>query len=249
MKKTLLTALALGFASTMLIAGSAMATVHDYSYDDTVHNLPGYDTDIAGDTNGTPTIDKMTVSYDDAEINLTVTVYMTGRRVFDTLLINDGTSSGDWNSWDYYAVDQLLTNDDAYSGTAEDGFYSVEKIDPITGEITYATETLATTGRVGQLNGMVGGGEIGTSFDPVWNITDNGGTTSNTSDDKGYLTYNFSGITLDLDNFVLVYAPYCANDIMIGGPGSPVPEPATMLLFGTGLAGLVGASRRRKKQA
>lgn len=67
------------------------------------------------------------------------------------------------------------------------------------------------------------------------------------ADTDDYLSLSIgNSIGLNIEDFAMRWTMTCANDIIEGG--SPVPEPATMLLFSTGLFGLVGTALRRKKR-
>jgi hypothetical protein len=237
MQKKIFTSLALGLIGLTCVALNAQATT--VTYQDNINFFPGWGNGTNDDNKdqiGTPGVESMTITYDENNSNLlqTVSLSITGRRVFDTLFINTDSSN---DNWDYMVRDNdggdrslanLYTTWDSYLTQA--GIYSVAD------NYEYTIVPLDETGvRQGHPNGIqeddltyTGINSDFITYDSVNNL----------------LTYDFDSLALDIflgDRFSFAYAPWCANDVM------SVPEPGSLLIFGAGFMGLIGIAGRRRK--
>lgn len=217
-------------SSSYLQAGSIVL-------DDLTVDFPGYNTGF-GDENGTPRIQSMTITWDDSDnslLSVSINLSSVGDQLFDSLFINtDATTS--WDSWDYLVHTGGSDNAGYSTGTVpDDGLYEVDA------SYAYTLVTTGVGGRTGHPNG------IDSSDLSLLDSTFTGDYDNNLT-----ISYDFSNLSTVItlgDTVSFAYTPWCANDvILVSFSTDPVPEPATMLLFGAGIAGLAGFKRRKSNK-
>lgn len=156
----------------------------------------------------------------------------------DLFISNDGWTPHSPTSSDYYGNGEhwefALVLDD-HDGSATSGDANLFAIGSIS-QYILAENTGSTVYRSGQ--------EV--QFNTTGQIIKSTGTWSIFADGI-HFSIDTTSLNLSAEDLGLRWSMTCANDIIEGSVPSPVPEPATMILFGAGLAGLAAYRNRRAR--
>jgi hypothetical protein len=165
------------------------------------------------------------------------------------LFIN--SNARDKDSWDYMVDLTSWTVSGANTPDPGEGYYNLYSISAPLGNKNYNPGyILSGSDNTGGWSGYV----IRDGHPVAW-----GGDRTDTGMEVGFSgwhdkydefwTFIFPQEAIYLgDQFTIAWQPNCANDVLFEKMANPVPEPATLLLFGSGILGLAGILRKSRKE-